>query len=349
MDVNNKKVFQVLNLNKVWVPLLLGLGVVAYLFSTDPDIKISQFKLVQEGNLLYIIGALVLVLIRDLGYMLRIRTLSHHTLTWLSCFSIIVLWEFSSAVTPSVVGGTLVAVFLFLKEGVKLGKALAYVMVTALFDNLFFIIAAPLGLANTRQYLHAENGLASQLGGGINVVFWLSYGLIFIYTCLMAFAMFVKPNFFKWLLVKVTSIPFLKRFREGAVNQGNDIMLAAEALKEETVMYWIAIGSITFFVWLARYGVLNFLIAAYVPVDFTANIHILGKHIIMWVVMLISPTPGSSGTAEYFFKQLYGGLLGNYVLIVALIWRIITYYFYLMLGVFMLPRWLKKNRTVSIT
>ena len=43
------------------------------------------------------------------------------------------------------------------------------------------------------------------------------------------------------------------------------------------------------------------------------------------MIMLISPTPGSSGTVEYFFN---GGLSGEYVLPVSIIRRVITHYFY---------------------
>jgi uncharacterized protein (TIRG00374 family) len=343
MEIDNKKVLTTLNLNKVWIPLLLGLGVVIYLFTTDPDMKIEQLKLISRANWWYVFIAILVIIARDLGYMYRIRILTHKNLSWLACFYVIVLWEFSSAVTPSVVGGTLVAVFLLIKEGIKLGKALAYVMVTAMFDNLFFILAAPLGLLNARTYLaDAGTTMTSQWGSGINFIFWISYILVVLYTVSMGFALFFKPTFFKWILVKITSISFLRRWNESAARHGDDIILASQALKGETWLYWVKIGVLTLLVWMARYSVLNLLIAAYIPVSFVEHTVIFGKHIIMWIIMLISPTPGSSGTAEFFFKQLYGGMLGDYVLVTAIIWRTVTYYLYLLLGVVVLPRWLKR-------
>lgn len=342
MKIDNKKVFDTLNLNKIWIPFLLGLGVVVYLFATDPDMKVGQLKLISQGNPLYIFLAVLVVMGRDLGYMYRIRILTHQQLSWIACFYIIILWEFSSAVTPSVVGGTLIAVFLLLREGIKLGKALAYVLVTSIFDNLFFILAAPLGLLNSRTYLSETASVASQWGSGINFIFWFSYLLVVTYTAFMGFALFVKPTFFKWLLIKITSIRFLRKWKDAAAKQGDDIIMASHALKGERWSYWATIGVITLVVWIMRYSILNTLIAAYIPVNFAGHIAIFGKHIIMWIIMLISPTPGSSGTAEFFFKQLYGGLLGDYVLITAIVWRTITYYLYLILGVVMLPRWLRR-------
>lgn len=337
-QVDQQKVFQTLNIKRVWLPLLFGIGVVVYLLATDKDLQAGQLHLISQGNGLYILAAIAAVLFRDLIYIYRIRILTHNTLSWLSCLYIIILWEFSSAVTPSAVGGTLIAVFLLLKEGVSLGKSLAYVMVTAIFDNLFFILMAPIGFFYASSYLSGSMG---QWGTGINVAFSISYLLITLYTLIMAFALFVKPTFFKWTLVKMTHIKLLTRWKEWAVKQGDDIILASQALQGEKWSYWVQIGIVTMLVWTARYGILNLLIAAYVPVRWIDHLMIFGKHVMMWVTMLISPTPGSSGTAEFFFKQLYGGLLGQYTLITAIAWRMITYYLYLIVGVIVLPRWLK--------
>jgi uncharacterized membrane protein YbhN (UPF0104 family) len=41
------------------------------------------------------------------------------------------------------------------------------------------------------------------------------------------------------------------------------------------------------------------------------HVLIFGKQIILWVVMLISPTPGSSGTAEAIFPAFFGSHLGR--------------------------------------
>lgn len=337
-QVDQQKVFQTLNSKKVWLPLLFGVGVVVYLLSTDPDLRSGQLHLIGQGNGWYILSAIATVILRDLIYVYRIRLLTHHTLPWISCLYIIILWEFSSAVTPSAVGGTLIAVFLLLKEGISLGRSLAYVMVTAIFDNLFFILMAPLGFYYASSHL-SSTGASWETG--INVAFGVSYLLITLYTIIMAFALFVKPAFFKWALVKLTHIKLFSRWKEGAVKQGDDIMMASQALQGEKWSYWLQIGIVTLLVWTARYGILNLLIAAYVPVSWVDHLTIFGKHIIMWVTMLISPTPGSSGTAEFFFKQLYGGLLGQYTLITAIAWRMVTYYLYLIVGVFALPRWLK--------
>ena len=72
---------------------------------------------------------------------------------------------------------------------------------------------------------------------------------------------------------------------------------------------------------------------AYVNLDLQAHGDTLGRQFIMWTVMLVSPTPGSSGTAELVFQQLYGATLGEYTLFVDFLWRLLTYYTYLMAGI----------------
>jgi hypothetical protein len=63
----------------------------------------------------------------------------------------------------------------------------------------------------------------------------------------------------------------------------------------------------------------------------------------MWVIMLISPTPGGSGIAEYAFSVyleefIPRGLDGS----LALLWRLVSYYPYLIIGVVLLPRWVRR-------
>ena len=65
----------------------------------------------------------------------------------------------------------------------------------------------------------------------------------------------------------------------------------------------------------------------------------------MWVILLISPTPGASGIAEVAFAGFFRDLLpaAGFIAAVAILWRLLTYYLYLFIGVITLPRWLRKT------
>lgn len=342
MDLNSKKILKTLNPRKVWVPVVLGLGIVVYLFASDPDITADKLTLIYDAKLVPILLALLVFFARFAGYIFRIKSITKNELSWKSSFYVIILWEFASAVTPSVVGGTAVAVFILWKEGIKPGKALGFVLLTAIFDNLFFVLAAPITLFLGMQYVFPMVSESSNfLENSMSFLFFLSYGLITIYTFIMAFALLINPRLFKWILIKITSTKLLKKWRYAAYERGTEMIMASEQLKGMGKKFWIYLSVSTIFIWSSRYLLLNFLMAAFTKISFSEHVLIFGKQIILWVVMLISPTPGSSGTAEYFFPIFFKENLGDYTLIVNLLWRLFTYYPYLLLGAIFLPKWIK--------
>ena len=89
---------------------------------------------------LAIAGALLMLIIRDLGYIYRIRTMTDRQLSWRQSFEVIMLWEFASAMTPSVVGGSGIAMFVINREGINMGRSTAITFVTAMLDEIFYIM-----------------------------------------------------------------------------------------------------------------------------------------------------------------------------------------------------------------
>ncbi len=346
MHLNTEKILSILHPRRAWLPISIGLIIISYLFFYDKNFTLHNLWIIRHAQWPYILGAIMAIIIRDVGYAYRIKTLTHQQLTWKKSLYVIILWEFASAVTPSVVGGTAVAIFILLRENIRLGKSIAYVMLTAIFDNLFFIFTAPLALLFLGDTIFPTiSALNLPWQYSFKIIFWISYSLIALYTFIMFFALLVKPVFFKNFLIKITHTSIFRPWKRAAYGHGKDIIQASHELKGNTISYWIKMGISTLLIWSARYIILNLLIAAYTKVNLYEHVVIFGKHIMMWVMMLISPTPGSSGTAEFFFKQFYEKILGNYTIITDLLWRCLTYYLYLILGVIFLPKWLKKFKT----
>jgi len=343
MQPREEEVFRTLNTRRIWLPIVIGIGIIIYLFVRDGSFSLPNLRLISQANWRYMLLALLAVFVRDLGYICRLKVLTNNNLSWQSSFYIIVLWEFSSAVTPSVVGGGVVAIFLLLKEGISLGRSLAYVIITSVLDNLFFISATSLGFWGVYEPIFASvSALGGSMGSSLQSLFWLSHILVLTYTLTMLGALFLRPKLFQWILLKITSIGFLKRWQQAARRHGDELVLASKALQGAHYAYWLQVGGITLVTWVVRYLVVNIIMAAYVDLSVGDHLLVLGKQIIMWVVMLFSPTPGSSGTAEFFYKQFYEGLLGDYTLITNVLWRLLTYYLYLILGAIYLPRWIKR-------
>jgi uncharacterized protein (TIRG00374 family) len=343
MKLDNKKIFQTLNPNKVWLPILIGLGIIFAMFYFDPTVNANTLNSVFDAAPLWIFLAILVILFRDAGYVYRIREITGRELSWSRSIYVIIIWEFASAVTPSVVGGTAVAMFILNKEGIKMGKAIAYVMVTAILDNLFFVIGAPIILYFAQGNIFPDSKiLESQMERSLQGIFWVSYSLYAGYTLLMALGLFYKPRVFKWVLIKIFSIKFLRKWKHDAQEYGNQIIQASQELSGKKWNYWLPLVLVTIFIWSSRYLMLNALISAYVPLSVSENVIVFARQVIMWIVMMISPTPGSSGTAEFFFGQFFTQFLGNYTFVASILWRLLTYYPYLLLGAIFLPRWIKQ-------
>lgn len=343
MKLDNKKIFETLNPNKVWVPVLIGVGIVFLMFYQDPNVNAKTLKGVFDASAWGIFLAILVILGRDVGYIYRIREITDRQLTWNRALYVIILWEFASAVTPSVVGGTAVAVFILNKEGIKLGKAIAYVMVTAILDNLFFVIGAPIILFFAQGNIFPTSRVMEmRLGRSLEVLFWTSYALYALYSLVMAAALFYRPRVFKWILLKIYSIKWLRKWKHSANEYGNQIIEASKELIGKNYKYWVPIIVATIFIWSSRYLMLNALIGAYDALTFSEHIIIFARQVIMWIVMMISPTPGSSGTAEFFFAQFFQQFLQGYTFVTSILWRLLSYYPYLLLGAIFLPRWVRQ-------
>lgn len=343
MKLDNKKIFETLNPNKVWVPVLIGVGIVFLMFYLDPNVNAKTLKGVFDASAWGIFLAILVILGRDAGYIYRIREITDRQLSWTRALYVIILWEFASAVTPSVVGGTAVAVFILNKEGIKLGKAIAYVMVTAILDNLFFVIGAPIILFFAQGNIFPTSRVMEmRLGRSLEVLFWTSYALYALYSLVMAAALFYRPRVFKWILLKIYSIKWLRKWKHSANEYGNQIIEASKELIGKNYKYWVPIIVATIFIWSSRYLMLNALIGAYDALTFSEHIIIFARQVIMWIVMMISPTPGSSGTAEFFFAQFFQQFLQGYTFVTSILWRLLSYYPYLLLGAIFLPRWVRQ-------
>lgn len=291
-----------------------------------------------------LLAAFLMLVLRDFFYMYRIRVLSGGHLSWRSSFDVIMLWEFASALTPSVVGGSGVAVFILNREGINVGKSTATVMVTALMDELFFIIMVPiLFLLVGTETLFPETEVFSAFGANsIKGVFWAGYVLIVVLTSMILLSIISYPHQTKRLLVGIFRFRLLRRWQKKMVQWGDEMIVSSVELKGKPFSYWGKAFGATIVSWTARYFTLNFIFMAFVG-GFD-HLQVYGRQLVMWVIMLISPTPGSSGVAELAFSVFFDYLIpGGLLAIATVLWRLLTYFPYLLVGTIVLPGWLRRT------
>jgi uncharacterized protein (TIRG00374 family) len=328
---------------KIFLPVLIGLGVIAYMFMKE--FKLSAFDEISFTwfSIAWLIAAVLCIVGRDLGYIMRIRMLSENQLTWRQAFRVIMLWEFTSAVTPSSIGGTSVALMYIHKEGISIGKSSAIVMMTSVLDELYFIIMFPVlifSIGTSDLFNIADSP------GWSHGMFWLAmigYMIKFVWFMELIYGMFINPKGLSKLIFFVFKLPFLKRWKRSVVRALREIELSSTELKFKKKSFWIKACLTTFLSWTSRYWIVNCLFLAFFAVR--DHVLIFARQLVMWVAMLISPTPGGSGIAEIMFSKYLGEYIrfAGFAVALALLWRLVTYYPYLIIGAFMVPRWISDN------
>jgi glycosyltransferase 2 family protein len=299
-----------------------------------------------SNSFLWICIAILFMVGRDLFYIIRIRLLTHKELSWKRGFYVIMLWEFASALAPGVVGGVTVAMFILNREKIALGRSTAIVIVTAMMDNLFYVIMIPFVFLFVDAYQLFPQHSFSTIG--VHWVFWIGFGIIVFASLFLFSSLFLFPTLAPRVLGFIFRLPGLKRWQEKAIRTGNDIVIASNEMRKEKPSFWLKSFAATCASWISRYLVINALLQAFLNLGFIDHILILGKQFVLWLFMHVSPTPGGSGVAEYAFGELLISFSQSTLLLagLAVLWRLISYFPYLFIGAFLLPRWLK--RTVDI-
>ncbi|MDR2008976.1 MAG: RpiB/LacA/LacB family sugar-phosphate isomerase [Bacteroidales bacterium] len=354
-ETGNKTIDNNLKLSRIILPTVLGLGIIAWFLIRDfdkLDFSVLHFSVASIG---FIFIAFLMMIFRDLGYMIRLRILSSNQLSWIKCFRIIMLWEFSSAITPSAVGGTALATIFIWKEGLSVGKSTSIVIATSFLDELYFSIMFPL------MFLFFSRIELFNIGNSntfTNQFFYFAitgYSLKLAWTVLMGYSIFLNPGFFAKLVRKIFKIRFLKRWLPAAEKMSKDFEISNVELKNKSFKFWFKSTIATFLSWTSRYWVLNFLLLAFIfalgtnssEYLLSAYDHLLifARQLIMWIMMLVMPTPGGSGFVETIFTSYMADFVpvAGFVILMVLVWRLITYYPYLIIGAIIAPKWINKN------
>ena len=130
------------------------------------------------------------------------------------------------------------------------------------------------------------------------------------------------------------------------VKIGHDVVQTSKEMGSKPKRFHLKSFGATAGAWIMRFLAINFIIIALVsdtPIDFLNQYIMYGRGEMMHTITQFSPTPGAAGVSELMF----GGFYSDYVpqgisLIAALVWRLITYYPYLLIGVIIIPNWIRK-------
>ncbi|MEM0994209.1 MAG: lysylphosphatidylglycerol synthase transmembrane domain-containing protein [Bacteroidota bacterium] len=340
-----REVLDSIKISRIILPVLIGVGVVIFLVFRQFDPK--EFERIEWTRRTFMgIGiAAALLIIRHLAYSMRLYILSNKDFTFRKCIELIFIWEFSSAVSPTSLGGSAVAFFVLAQEKLSTAKTATIVLYTIVLDTAFFILSIPIlvgifGLTIIRPDMDNSFDLD---GWGYTFIF--AYVLMAVYGTIFYFGLFHFPRGIKKFLVGGTKIRFLKRYRRSAIELGNDMIVASQQLKKQDWKFHLGGFLATATAWSCRFLILGVLVTGFVkllPTDFMTQFALYARLETMFVIIAFSPTPGGAG----FVEILFGGFLTDYVkddtsaIVISTIWRLLTYYSYLIAGAIIIPNWL---------
>lgn len=342
---------------RIIFPVILGLAVVGWFISREINTDVLNKLNFTWKSVFWLLIAWLCMIFRDLGYMIRIRILSEKDLSWRQAFRVIMLWEFTSAITPSTVGGTAVAVVFLHKEGMTVGRSTAVVLATSFLDELYFVVMLPLLLllvGGTTLFTTSLQGTGVSFLNELILFAVIGYIIIFIWVILVGYGLFFNPEGIRDLIIRIFRLPVLRRWHEAAIRAGDDIVESSHELRKRSFYFWLKAATATFLSWTARYWVVNAILVAF----FSINDHFLifARQLVTWIMMIISPTPGGSGFAELIMGRYISDLIpadplyaGSIALAMAIIWRIISYYPYLVIGALIVPGWIERKFVNPIT
>lgn len=327
---------------KAVVPALIGIGVVVWLFVDDFNPTAWSMIHFDTRTALALAIAVVCVAGRDFGLAWRFRTITDGTLTWPRAFRVDIMCAFTSAITPSAVGGSALAVFYLNREGISVGRATTLTLTTLLLDELFFVVFCPLlMLAIPMDELFGSADVP--LLEGVRWIFWLVYAGIVVYTGILFTGIIARPQWLSHAVDRLFSLRFLRRWKDAAGRMTGNMQATSAWVRRQPARWWWQVFGATTVSWFSRYFVVNALFWGFVPA--ASGLLVFGRQFVVWVVLMISPTPGGSGVSEWLFTNYYGDLIGNLseALVIAMVWRVLSYYIYLIGGACLAPSYFRKD------
>ena len=328
---------------KVIIPILIGVGVVIYLIWRTFDMEAFRTLSWNAKTGFFFFLAILTYVIRHIAFSFRLKEVSNNAFSFKKSVELIFIWEFASTVSPTSFGGSAVAIFLLAQEKIGGAKSVAMVLYTVLLDTLFFIISIPLlylllGAQVVRPIFDSDIT-------GFVWTLWVVYGFTIFYGTFILLGV-LKPRFISRFIDWLSRRKWLSRFKENMLNTAEELKVTSKELRTQSNAFHLRVTLYTFIAWIMRFMAVVFVILGVVQgldKDINDLVILFGRTEMMHVITQFSPTPGGAGVAEGMFGGFYADYISKGVsTVIALIWRLITYYPYLIIGLIIIPNWLRK-------
>jgi uncharacterized membrane protein YbhN (UPF0104 family) len=342
-DTRQDEALKSIKISKIFIPIMLGIVVVFFLFYRQFDaaeVAKINWSIITVFWFFLAFGFLAL---RIISYALRLKILSQNIFGFWKSIQLIFIWEFSSAVSPTNVGGSAVALFVLSQEKIGAAKTTAIVIYTIVLDTLFFLISIPFWLLIFGSNIlgPGRDGLADFGGWEVTLIF--AYVFMLIYGSFFFYGLFYRPKHLQKIALLISKVPFLKKYKNQFIKLSSDLKTTSRELYRQSLSFHLKAFLYTAGAWSSRFLMLICIIIGIVQ-SLELNIHAIAELYAriqtMFVIMAFSPTPGSAGLAEILLSEILIDYIPSGIsLVVASIWRVMGYYFFLLMGVIIIPHW----------
>ncbi len=298
-------------------------------------------QLLQPWVLLALATLLILYYLSDalrLGYTLQALG---HRLPFRKLLSLVFINLFFSNVTPMATGGGFAQIWFLQREGIPVGHATAATTMRTLLAVAFIFSLTPVALIAMPMF----NGdwLRADIGWAL-AVFITGY-LAFFTVVILRTRWLIAPLsrllhcLHRWHLISD------RRHQRWQYKARREMLRFAQAFGE----YWSgnhrAVFLSMFFTAVFLLSLFSFPALLLFALDYSVNyLTTIGLLLITTFIMYFSPTPGASGISEGVFGHFFRNLVsGSHLLLVTLVWRLLTIYLGMLIGLIIFRRTLARD------
>ncbi|HMB90891.1 MAG TPA: lysylphosphatidylglycerol synthase transmembrane domain-containing protein [Rhodothermales bacterium] len=324
--------------NMVW-PVLLSLAVLVGIgyFTYDPTVF---RQLLRELNGWLLAAALATVGARIFFGGWRLNHFSAGRLNMKDSLRSQVAWDFFAYVTPSTIGGgPFVAFFIAKDRKLPLGETTSLILFSMLMDQISLGLTMPL-LMLCSIYLDVFPQTMGTVGYWIMTGFFVGY---MTWILFFAYSTLFRPHLLAGLVERILGLKWLQRFRERAMHVMSDMQQGARMLRTQRASFYVKGAVLTVLPWISRYLLSLFIIwSVYPGVD---KVLVFLRSVAMNLGSLAMPTPGGAGGVEGLYVLFLGPPLIPEALVAPtlLVWRLLSYYLFVALGLFVTMHYLQQT------
>lgn len=336
---NEKKKFNTTKIS-ILVSIILSLSIIILILYFTIDAQTIQYlsQVTFHAEFFIFFGAAVIInILFWVIWGARIKVLSKaidpnvRVSLW-EATKIVIANQFLAGITPSMAGGEPVRIYLLNKDGLSIGDATATVLGERLIDAIFILVLIPFGFFIFKDRIDVKL-----------ISYTLSIGIVVFAVAIVLFAFALKyPQKTKSLLLSISErLSRLSKNKQRSSAIVERIGREVDNFHRSMVFFltggkkaFLAAGGLTVLMWSTSFLSASLILLALGLPPFWIESY--AAQVLLFIIVMLPTTPGSSGVTELGMAGLYGVLLGasnQYLLgVFVLLFRFITYHMNVICG-----------------